>query len=351
MKYARTALLVLAAAALSVHAEAAETTVFVPLGVAGEVLVIDAAQDKVVGTIRDVPDTHGLAATPDGKYLVAGTYAETAVEETPPKPAGLGADEHASHHAKSADQSARSGAVGFVSVIDVAKGAVTRRIEVPGAVHHVTVTPDGRFALATLSNGDGISVIDLSRSREVKTISTGSMPNYVVASADGKTVYVTNGGDDTLSEIDARTWAVRRTFATGVSPEHMVLSSDGLAIYVSNVDDGTVSEILLAEGKAVRTFSVGGTLHGIDLSEDGRTLFVSAMENQKLVAIDLNTGVLRETSLAPAPYHLATIPGTGKVYVSSAEDPKIWVIDGKSLTLVGEIAVPGKAHQMAVVRR
>ena len=60
---------------------------------------------------------------------------------------------------------------------------------------------------------------------------------------------------------------------------------------------------------------------------------------------------MRETSLAPAPYHLATIAGTGKVYVSSAEDPKIWVIDGKSLALVSEIVVPGKAHQMVVLRR
>ena len=262
MKETLGAFLLAALIALSAREGAAETTVFVPLGVSGEVLVIDAIQDKVVGTIHDVPDTHGLAATPNGVSLVAGTYAEARA-------------------AKHADRPTRSGAVGIVSIIDVAKGVVTRRIEVSGAVHHVTVTPDGRFALATLSNVNDISVIDLSRSREVKTISTGSVPNYVLASADGKSVYVTNAGDDTLSEIDARTWIVRRTLVTGVTPEHMVLSSDGAGVFVSNVDDGTVSEISLAEGKAVRTFNVGGTLHGIDLSEDGQTLFVSATEKQK----------------------------------------------------------------------
>ena len=47
--------------------------VYVPVGGANEILVIDGDQDKVVGRIGDVTNAHGLAATPDGKYLVAGS--------------------------------------------------------------------------------------------------------------------------------------------------------------------------------------------------------------------------------------------------------------------------------------
>ena len=44
--------------------------VYVPVGGANEILVIDGDQDKVVGRIGDVINAHGLAATPGGKYLV-----------------------------------------------------------------------------------------------------------------------------------------------------------------------------------------------------------------------------------------------------------------------------------------
>jgi len=30
----------------------------------------------------------------------------------------------------------------------------------------------------------------------------------------------------------------------------------------------------------------------------------------------------------------------------SSEEPKIWVVDAKSLRVIGEIALGGKAHQM-----
>ena len=51
-----------------------------------------------------------------------------------------------------------------------------------------------------------------------------------------------------------------------------------------------------------------------------------------------------------APYHVNTIRGTGKVYVSSRSDPVIWVVDQKSLKLTGAIKLPaGEGHQMAVM--
>ena len=84
---------------------------------------------------------------------------------------------------------------------------------------------------------------------------------------------------------------------------------------------------------------------------DGRTLFISSKKGNKLVAFDTVTGkVINETTLSPAPYHLNTISGTGKVYVSSRKKPKIWVVDQKTLKILGEIKLPsGEGHQMAIV--
>jgi len=86
------------------------------------------------------------------------------------------------------------------------------------------------------------------------------------------------------------------------------------------------------------------------LSDDGKTLFVSARGENKLLGIDVGTGKTRTLALGPSPYHLNTIHGAGMVYVSSSKEPKIWIVDQKTLTLKGSIALPaGEGHQMAIV--
>jgi len=55
-------------------------------------------------------------------------------------------------------------------------------------------------------------------------------------------------------------------------------------------------------------------------------------------------------SLSPSPYHLETISGTGKIYVSSSTASKIWVVNQQTLELLGEINITGEAHQMTMVQ-
>lgn len=328
---------------------AAKNLVYIPLGSAGEILIVDSEQDKVVGQFQNVPDVHGLAATPDGAILVAGSFAETGPDHSmlPAKPEGMLQSEHEAHHSSPEErQTTTDDAIGFVSIIQTKDGSVARRIEVPGAVHHTAVTPDGLYAVATHPNQGAVSVIDLTKYRVTTTIETGPLPNYAVIGPDGKRIYVSNAGNNTVSEIDTERWIVRRTLNTRANPEHMVLSPDGGTLYVNNVDDGTVSEIPLKLGVVIRTFEVGGALHGIDLSDDGQTLFVSGREQNKLVAIDLETSELFSAPLAPSPYHLTAIDGTDKLYVSSAEESKIWVIGQTDLKILGEIPIRGEGHQM-----
>ena len=340
-------------AALSVAASPAlaDRLVYIPQGDPGEVLVVDSKTDKIVGRIGGMENIHGLAGTPDGKYLLAGSYDETTVKgkAVPKKPEGVSEDEHQAHHAKRTKAAvAKDGAVSYASVIRTADRAIIRRIAVPGAVHHAAVTPDGRFAIMTHPNQDGVSVIDLNTFTVVGTVSTGPVPNYAVASKDSKRVYVSNAGNDTISEIDTGRWIVRRNIVVGKSPEHLVMSPDGERLFVNNVDGGSVSEISLATGKVTRTLEIGGEVHGLDLSDDGKTLFVAGRERGIIVAFDLAGGNRKAQSPAAGPYHLMAISGTGKLYVSSAEEPKIWVLDQQTLKQIGEISIEGKGHQMVL---
>lgn len=324
--------------------------VYVPLGGEGKIVVVDATKDEIVDTISGVEAVHGLAGTPDGRFLIAGSYQERAVCCDPPaKPAAVSEEEHAAHHG--AARAAPKGAdavVSTVSVVQTTDGAVIRRIDVPGAVHHVAVSPDGRFAVVTHPNEGAISAIDLGTYEVVATVPTGPFTNYATFAPDGQTVYVSNAGGGTVRAVDTAQWTVQWSATVGTSPEHVVLSTDGGTLYVNNVEDGSVSVIQTNARKVVKTIPIGSTLHGIDLSDDGRTLFVAALGDDKVVAYDLATGTYRSARLAPAPYHLAAVRGAGKLYVSSADEPKVWVLDPETLAVRGEIPIGGKGHQMVL---
>lgn len=328
---------------------AAKPLVYVPLGAQGKIVIVDAATDKIVGTIGGVPVIHGLAATPDGRFLVAGSLQEReAGGAAPAKPAGITAEKHAAHHkAAPANRQKAGGVVSTVSVIRTADRSIVRRIDVPGAVHHVAIGPKGRFAVVTHPGKGSISAIDLTSYAVVATVPTGPMPNYAAFGPDGKRVYVSNAGNDTISAIDTGRWTVPWSAVVGKNPEHIVLSRDGATLYVSNAGGGTVSALSLDKRKVVKTFDIGETLHGIDISDDGKTLYVSARGRNKVVSIDLATGAMRGSPPVPAAYHLAVIRGTGKIYVSSAKKPRMWVLNEKTLAVVAVVPIGGRGHQMA----
>lgn len=307
----------------------AAPTVFVPLGAGNQVIAIDAATSQITATYPGVANPHGLVATPDGEYLVAGSLVET------PLPAGTPVDTPNSK----------------LFLVHPGHGHVMATIPVSGWTHHQAITPDGRYVLSTHPTRGGISAVDLQKNVVYKTVKTGPSPNSTLITRDGKRAYVSNTGNNTLSEIDLNNWQVTRTFDSGPSPEHLVFSTDEKTIYVANARAGTVSSVSVTTGKIVRTDTIGKGIHGLDMGDDGKTLFATSVQDDKLVTIDSATGQQRTLALSPGPYHLGVIPNTGKIYVSSRRQPMIWVVDQKELKVIQTIQFPaGEGHQIAVVK-
>jgi DNA-binding beta-propeller fold protein YncE len=342
--HATLAILLLSTALTAVAANAETARVFIPEGSADAIRIVDAVTGQDIGRISGTEAVHGLAGSPNSRYLIAGSYMEIDQEDAAEmsKPASVSEDEHAAHHAKPQKALGPSDAgVSLLSVIDAATGDLLRKIEVPGAVHHVAISPDGRFAVSTHPNSDGISVVDLDNFELFAWIPTGSMPNYAIFGADPGLVYVSNAGNGTVSEVDLELGIVRRNMIAGEAPEHLTLSSDGGTLFVADADIGRIVEIDLSNGRDVRTFEIGGEIHGLDLSEDQTHLLVAAKGTDRIVSIDLRSGNIVDAVLSPAPYHLTTIPGTGSIFVSSRDEPKVWIVDAKTLAATSEIPIEG----------
>lgn len=325
--------------------------VYVPLGGENKVVVIDAAKDKVVGSIAGLLNVHGLAKAPDGKFLIAGSFDEREPGAgLPARPAGVSAEEHAAHHAKSAHNAGQpKSVVSTVSIVRLADGQVVRRIDVPGGVHHVAASADGRFAAVTHPGYGATTVIDLKSYTVLATVKTGPDPNYAAFSPDGRRLFVSSAGSRSISEVSTKDWTVGRRFAVGESPEHLVLSRDGSRLYVNNVGDGTVSVVDTRDGKSVETIKVGEDPHGIDLSDDGKTLYVAVMGANKVVAVDLASGKQKSLTLPPSPYHLGVLRGLGKIYVTNVQGGNLWAIDARTFTKSATVPIVGLGHQLVYV--
>lgn len=350
----RTFATAIAALMISTAMVAAQPVVFVPEGSANTVLMIDAETGETLKTITELEAVHGLSGAPGVAYLVAGSYAETdraAIAELV-QPEGVSTDEHAEHHAKPADKpiGPTNAGISILSVLDAASGEILRRIEVPGAVHHTAVSPDGRFAVATHPSGDGISIVDLTTFTLTDFVPTGSMPNYAAFGSDPNIVYVSNTGNGTISEVDLGRGIVLRNMVAGSAPEHIVIDADKAVLYAADADAGNVLELSLNEGAVTRSFAIGGELHGMDLSDDRATLFVAGRGEDKIAAVVLSTAAVTFAPLSPEPYHLTNVPATGRMFVSSRAEPKVWIVDEATLASVDEFPVEGEAHQMVAFR-
>ena len=314
---------------LGVNGQAfAEPKVYVPLGSGNQVIEFDAATDKITQTFTGVNNPHGLVATPDGEYLVAGSLSETPLT-------------------KGQSQSTPNSKL---ALIHVTHGHVMSTIDVAGWSHHQAISPDGRYVVSTHPTRGNVSVVDLEENQLLTTVATGPAPNYTVFTRDGGRAYVSNSGNNSISEIDTTNWQVLRTLKGGPAPEHLVFSADQKYLYVTNPRAGKVSQISIASGQVEQSWKIGAKVHGLDIGDDGKTLFISAKKGELLTALDTRSGQMQSVRLTPAPYHLNTVKGTGKVYVSSRKQPLIWVVDQKTLKVLDEIKLPaGEGHQMAIV--
>ena len=67
-------------------------------GEAGHIEIVDVATGAIAAQIDGLNEAHGLAATPDGRYLVVASLAERDGETAVDKPTSVSAEDHSAHH-------------------------------------------------------------------------------------------------------------------------------------------------------------------------------------------------------------------------------------------------------------
>jgi YVTN family beta-propeller protein len=150
------------------------------------VSVVDLKAQKMIGKVPMPKGTEGIAASPDGRLVVAMDHAEP-----------------------------------VAVVIDPATDQVVDRITLQGqsgGAYKAYFSPDGKWLLTMV--GSMVTILDASNLKGLqRVLKVGASPMGIGFSPDGTTALVANHGDGTVSVLDLATARVTRTFKAGTGIE------------------------------------------------------------------------------------------------------------------------------------
>ena len=297
--------------------------------------IIDPASNKVVGEIKGIEASHGIAVSKDGSRIYVSEEAQKTLD-----------------------------------VVDGKSLEIIKRIPLSGGVPNlIALTPDGkRIYVAMRSSWDdlsafpqikardngGVDVIDTSTLQDIKTIPTPGGIHDLYVTPDGK--YIIGGAARDIARnmmhvIDTGTNTLAWSLSMKPSPSPMAIyaNPDGSTKWVlcqvggefngfAVVDFATREEIKRInhpEIPAEQRNHAGppSASHGIEVTPDGKTLLVNSRMNSTLYAYSLpDLKLVGGAALSGKGASWLTItPDGATAYVANEQSNNVSVVDIKSM--------------------
>ncbi|MGW0838648.1 beta-N-acetylglucosaminidase domain-containing protein [Streptomyces sp. NPDC002787] len=214
-----------------------------------------------------------------------------------------------------------------VSSVDLSSGRSTD-IAVGNNPGEVVVSADGRTAYAANQGSDTVSVIDVARGAVTATVAVGRVPAGLALTPDGGTLWVANYTDGTLQPVDTGTLEAGATLTVGSGPENMAITPDGRTLYVANIHDNTVTPVDLDARKAGAAVPVGPRPFNVVAAPDGKTVYVSNSGGSTVTPIDTATNDTEPTLLVSGQaYGLGLSPDGRTLWVSPSTGDYVTPVD------------------------
>jgi DNA-binding beta-propeller fold protein YncE len=220
------------------------------------------------------------------------------------------------------------GAENAVYVFSYEKGKLTSRGKIPlgepeiahgwpqghpsGFTGGLAVSPDGRRLYALQMLGGALTVVDLDKRAVLRRIDLGAEPYAVALSPDASALYVSIWGGAKVAVFDAHSLERLGEIATDEHPNAMVFSKDGRRLFVACANRNTVWAIDTSARKAIEQVSValfphapaGSTPNALALSPDGETLAVANADNNTVALVDVgNEGASEVEGFIPTGWY------------------------------------------------
>ena len=160
-----------------------------------------------------------------------------------------------------------------MGVLDI-RSFVLNDLALKGAAVQTGVTPDGKYALASVYDTKSLAVYDIASEKltYIDLPKEAKGPVQLYPTPDSRYVYVADQGyyfyqpiGDTVYKIDLKEMKIAETIKGGSAPHGVIVSKDGKFVYVTNLLSDDVSVIDTVLGKEVAKIKIGKMPNGISL--------------------------------------------------------------------------------------
>ena len=153
---------------------------------------------------------------------------------------------------------------GTVTEIEVARGAVVRKFQVPVTPEAVGVTPDGSEVWVGSNDLGVVSVVDTKTGEVAQALEDFGWPYRVVFSEDGETVLLPDLRGNELRVVDTKSRAEKTRVAfPDAGPQSIVFSADGKHAFQALSLENRVAVIELESGAIVGYLPAGFRPDGV----------------------------------------------------------------------------------------
>jgi DNA-binding beta-propeller fold protein YncE len=230
----------------------------------------------------------------------------------------------------------------------------------------IDVTPNGLYTFSVNFNLHGdmvpssVSVVYVPTLTEVARVVTCTMPHGSRVSPDGRFQYSGCMMDDQLVEVDARTFEVSRRFSLRKSTEGPLPADGGpmLAMWiegakkVSNGETGDPAQVgyIAMEGHRHEMVPQECSPTWAQPSADGTKIFVACNKSDEILEVDHAAWrVTRRMATGRGPYNLAVTPDGALLVATLKQGAGVELFDLASGASVARISTSNKvAHGVAV---
>jgi YVTN family beta-propeller protein len=304
--------------------------------------IIDPVTNKVVGEIKGIEASHGVAVAPDGSRIYVSEEAEKSLVVVDGKTLQVTKRIPLSGNPNLIDLTPdgrwiyaaialtwddlsdfpqiKAAASGGVDVIDTVSLQNVKTIPLKGGIHDLNVTPDGRYVLAGASRGakppaNAMFVIDARTNEVVWTLpmSPSPSPMAVTKNPDGSTdkIYAQLGGFNGFAVVDfatrARTNQIKlpdvapdkqNPFGPPAGSHGIAVTSDQKTLLVNSRLNSALYAYSLPDLKLLGGVALGGKGAGwLTVTPDDKTVYVANEHTNDVSVIDIKS--LKEVALIP----------------------------------------------------
>jgi len=297
--------------------------VYVATDATSTVSVIDTATDKLVENVEVGKNPHGLAVSPDGKFVLVGVYDTDSV-----------------------------------AFIDTATRRVIGSVTV-GKPHNIAVHPNGRVAYvgSQVPGKFSLAIIDLADRKLKDTVSLEKTPRGLEFGPNGRHLYITQAGIDSLVVVDPTNNKVVTEIPVGVSPHYANFTVDGKRGLTAVQGPSLLAVFNPQTNSIEKSIKVGSRPHWVAGGPGGKTALTTNEDSNDVSIVDLESGVVTTVPVGNAPRKIAVqtaVPqrqsSNRRVTISGfAFMPALLeVAAGETVTWVNDDGAP---HSVAVTNR